>query len=70
MTFEEIEKEILIAPLRMFKEFEVRGYFAPELRDKFGVTEEQILKMTKMRKTFRWKLLTLNSERKYFFWLR
>lgn len=70
MTFEEIEKELLMAPLRIFSKEEMRGYFAPELRKKFNITEEQIHKMLKMRRTFRWKFKTLNGEQKYFFFLR
>lgn len=70
ITIERIENELLIAPLRIFKDFEMRGYFAPELKEKFGVTEEQMHKMLKLRNTFKWKLLTHNGERKYFFFLR
>lgn len=70
MTFEEIEKLLLIAPIRHFNDWEPRGYFAPELIDDFGVTVEQIEKMLKMRSTFGWKYKVLNGEKKYFFYLR
>lgn len=70
MTLKEIENLLLIAPIRFFKDWEPRGYFGCELIDDFGVDEEQVEKMLKMRSTFGWKMKVLNGEKKYFFYLR
>ena len=66
----EIEKELLIAPLRIFRLGEKRGYFAPELVEKFGVTEDLMFIMIAKRKTFGHQLRDFNGEKKYFFWLK
>ena len=69
-SFAEIEKILLEAPNRMFKDFDLNGYFAPELKEKFGVTEDEMEIMLNRRSMFKWKLLTYKGERKYFFYLK
>lgn len=69
-TYKRIELLLQCAPIRVFKNFEARGYFAAELVKQFGVTETQVKTLMKKRYTFRWKLLTYDDRENYFFYLR
>ncbi len=66
----EIEHELLIAPMRMFRHTEMRGYYAPELMEKFGVTKIQLVKMKNSRRTFFSTHKIFESKEVLFFWLR
>lgn len=69
MNLELLETEFLIAPLRDFKYNTVRGYFKPELIEKYKLTPKQFKKMSRS-KIFKWAWRTYEGEPSQFYTLR
>lgn len=64
-----IEDQLSIAPLRIFRDHEMRGYFESELIEKFNLTKDNIKVMKKMR-LFKKTLKTLDGKPELFYCLR
>jgi len=68
VTLEDIEKLLLTAPLRIFRNSEYRGYFENELKE-LGITEKLFHKMNRSR-DFRREFKRCHGEEMYFYYLR
>jgi len=64
-----LETQLLIAPLRYFKDHQARGYFVSELRKLYGFDDDEMKQIFKM-KVFKKKMKYHRMQPEYFVSLR